>query len=448
MHRRTGLILALLTLVSCIAGCARPADLATTRSDPDAPQASPLRIRDGQIEIDAIATGIDDTDPVEFFLIPRTSGKDYEALAITSVKPSQIHDALVKLGMSPGKPTSAPARRFWPRGERVIMTFRWMEGDRRIERRAEDLIIDAQTGAPLPQVGFVFTGSYVLPQDDGRGQDLYAANVADPQSIASNYNEPGTVLDVPRRAPQGEMYGFQKRHPAYPLAKGQPITITLRPEMTDGSKRVIDLTLHVRANKDGTLTYELVTTSGKPRIRETGMPAVLSHISSLIDEGKDPFVQVTVAENLSVMDVRQAYGALVALEQSKGLRLEPPAPGELFYEAFFPDEAWREASNRVQSVVEIHLDATTHADNARLVVPLIDGQTRTMSIVPHALAEALKSPETARTRTAFLFVTPDITYGEIQNWARPLMATHPVIYVFLSRHSTTLPAAPSPLPNP
>ena len=64
----------------------------------------------------------------------------------------------------------------------------------------ECLVTDKKTGEPLPADGFVFTGSCMVTKPGERSQRVYAADFLQPQSIASIFNDPIAVLDVPRHA--------------------------------------------------------------------------------------------------------------------------------------------------------------------------------------------------------------------------------------------------------
>ena len=55
--------------------------------------------------------------------------------------------------------------------------------------------------------------------------------------MISFFNDPETVLDVPRRAPQQEVYDRHYPNPDYLLPTGQLVTIVLEPEYRDGVQR-------------------------------------------------------------------------------------------------------------------------------------------------------------------------------------------------------------------
>src|SRR5882672_4122693 len=100
------------------------------------------------------ATGLGPGDPVEFFIIPADSGKDYESLTVAFVKPSDVDRALKFIGMKAGRPVNYTENQYWPKGERVLMSVEWTPiGDDAQDRRknpsgkirAEELTLDTRT---------------------------------------------------------------------------------------------------------------------------------------------------------------------------------------------------------------------------------------------------------------------------------------------------------------
>ena len=72
-----------------------------------------------KVVIQAKATGLDATSPIEFMLVSAHSGHDYESFAVTKAKPSHIHEALEFIGLNAGQAPDPSAFRFWPKGPRV-----------------------------------------------------------------------------------------------------------------------------------------------------------------------------------------------------------------------------------------------------------------------------------------------------------------------------------------
>jgi hypothetical protein len=168
--------------------------------------------KEKRVHLLAEATGFPTYDAIEFFLISEESGRDYEALAVSFAKPSDVHEALVFVGSRPGCPVNPSKLRLWPKGERVNVTFEWDAAAStnakagRVRARAEELILDKRTHKPLPLTGLVFAGSFVDESPGQPGKRGYVADFSDPNSIASDFNEFSTVLDVPRQAEKSSVY--------------------------------------------------------------------------------------------------------------------------------------------------------------------------------------------------------------------------------------------------
>jgi len=132
------------------------------------------------VEFDAVVPidPRDETTPViylEVIACPRDT-KEHEALLVTSVKPSQVHAALLLIGLVPGAPgrvgwkDNAPVR-ISPTGPAVDIVFRFDDpSGKTIEARPQDWIVNAidgramsgRTGAPVSPAGtahWVFAGS-------------------------------------------------------------------------------------------------------------------------------------------------------------------------------------------------------------------------------------------------------------------------------------------------
>jgi hypothetical protein len=171
--------------------------------------------RTGQIvRITATTTSLKANDPVEFPLITRDSGKDYEALAVSQASALDIHESLRFIGLEPGRGVDPTQLRFWPKGDRVKMVFH--VADTRapsgpiLPLRVEHLIQDTRTGKTLPETGLVFTGSEWVPAGDQPTGKVYAADAFGPGSIASvSWMSPASLRSmrsIPSRSPTRIMY--------------------------------------------------------------------------------------------------------------------------------------------------------------------------------------------------------------------------------------------------
>jgi hypothetical protein len=400
--------------------------------------------KDKTVRLYGRATALGAGDAVEFFIIPADSGKDYESLAVAYVKPSEVARALEFIGMKPGRPVNYNANQYWPKGERVLMTVEWTnpEEQRRGQptshrARAEELIIDTRTKKSLPPAGLVFTGSFMLKPEEG-GKEMFAADVSDSRSIASDYNERSTVLDVPYQWPQGQIYGSLKPNPAHQFTPGQAIQIVLEPEHKDGKTRIRDLTLKV-VQKD---RFTLLDQSNKPISEEIDLVHLLAEFGKLTEAGQDPFVTIDIAGNLTLQQLHEFFSLIQTLDRDTGIRVEAPPPGQLYYRAFFPEEQWRDRTKRLGRPWELHAKVgnANGALTGTLILPADDidnnggkGDLKFVVNSSEELAKTLKDKSDRWSQTVYIFATPDLKYGTLLDFIRPSMKTHPGVYIFLEK---------------
>lgn len=410
------------------------------------------------VRVWAEAVGLDGEKPVEFFLIPDSSGKDYEALAVTYALPSDIHKAMEFIGMKPGRPVNFEKLEFWPKGERVAMWVDWQEpppADKKNaspaskRARIEDLIFDKRTKKPLARSGLVFAGSY-WRKTEGGDTPQYAADVSESRSIASNYNEPTTVFDLPRQAGQGEVYASQIPNPELQLKPGQRLTITIEPESKDGKARVRDLTLRAFAKpgtgadaiRDALFTIEDAT--GKKLIDGQSIIHAVAALGEIVDAGQDPFVSLRVDDAVTAKCAAQISLLMRGLERERGIRIDPPEKGHPPHVAFLPAREWYEPSNRPGTRLEITLirnDGKTTASGRQLTekwdneLKSRTEEKTTPVETPAQLAELLKGVERRWTRDVFVMCPGELHYGDLAVWTRPLMEAGFAVYIVLPENA-------------
>lgn len=392
------------------------------------------------VEFLAEATGLPPSDPVEFVIIAETSGHDYEALAVSHAKPSAIHEALQFIGMEPGAPLNPPAFRFFPKGERVFITFSWTDEDGEVhERRAEELVMDDRARTSLPKDGFVFVGSQWIEED---GESVFAAESPHgPEAIVSTYNEPTTVFDVPRAEPQRDVYGWLRPHPERQAPYNQLLRIRVVPEFTDDQRRVADVTLDIRTGtEEAPVHVTLMDAEGEPLHDEPVLHQVLASLNRFAERDQIPFVTLQMHEDVALMELYDLTELLRRFEQKRMLHLEPPLAGDLFYRAFLPTEEHRDRAQRPSQALELRLARTNGVMSGR-VVEIEDARLRREDPFEPEIAEYdVASPDALRTvldeiahplPVLLVFVPADLTYGAVMDWMRPVMDTHPMIHLFL-----------------
>ena len=164
--------------------------------------------------------------PVEFLLCLRNT-KDYESVLATDAPPSQVHAALLALGLSPGKPaqwSTGPGEPAFlpPRGAAVSIRLRWRDeqGDP-AEADASDWLTAGPGGDTAPPADWIFVGSLVLP--DG----TYWADAEG--GIVSVANFASAVIDVPFESTSANaLLEFAADGAAVP-PPGTPVEVVIEP---------------------------------------------------------------------------------------------------------------------------------------------------------------------------------------------------------------------------
>ena len=385
----------------------------------------------------AESTGIETNSPIEFFLIGEQSGHDYESIAVALVKPEDIRKGLLFIGMPLGTGTDPRLLRFWPKGERVKVN---MDGI-----RIESFILDSDTGESLPANGLVFTGSMMVPSMDDNKEKILAVSHFEPFSIAANYNEAASILDVPWQALQASVYNRQTLHPDYLLSKGKLLKVTIEPEYKGTKQRVreydlyLSTPLNTSTQKLNNIQCRLASASNRePPIKYT-LDNLLGEFSELNDNGHDPFVTVHFENEMPISLVKQICIILKTIDTTTGIRIEPAPQNHLYYKAFVPSEAHRFRKDRLSQPLELHL--TIEDEQTNVILTEIeeiwkDGQidpeleiTNYDISSPEALATALKNVKTS-IPAVIVYADSRMTYSEIMQYILKMMPTHPMVHVF------------------
>ena len=418
-----------------------------------------------QIELLAESTGLAGNGTAEFLLVDQSSSHGYEALLWSLAKPSDVHAALVFIGMQPGAPFDPEQLRLWPKGERVYISVAPKDGSAgTAPLRIENLILDRKTGQPLPESGFLFTGSIKAPAPRGATGVVYTADVYDPKSVASLYNDPGTVLDVPRQANQGEVYETQIVNPEHEFAAGELLTLILEPERKDGGRRVQNLVLDVglgpatpeKAPPASTLgefgrsfSFLLKDSNGKTLGKDPTLEGAVAALAELLKKGSDPYLSVRFDGALKLSDVRKACVILGMIEAGTGIKIEPPPQGHLYYKAFLPDERWRDRESRIAQPWELHLVRNKGGVSGTLILNEEVWADRSPEPKMKVTSFDLSTPKALRTQldadaerrkladkrpglaVLLVFAEPDLPYGELIRFVGPALTTHNTVHVFL-----------------
>ncbi|MBM4148817.1 MAG: hypothetical protein FJ224_07215 [Lentisphaerae bacterium] len=382
--------------------------------------------------------------PPEFLLVARESSRDYEAMAVSYAKPSDIHAALEFIGMKPGQPCEPEHMRFWPKGERVTVTATWQNADgKAVAVRAEKLLFDSRLNSHIPEAGWVFTGSKRVHDPSRPGESAYEADTQDPCSIVPAYNAPGTVLDLPRRAAQGAEYGNIALNPEFKPPAGALINFAFEPERPADRPRVLDVALTVRAdNAAGAAPVFDIEHAGEPDWKGRGLttPEAVRIFANLNAAGRDPFVTVRFADDLLLRQVRPVCKLLAAIESENGIRIEPPPEGRLYYRAFIPNEEFRDRNQRMAQPWELRLSSGANGITGKLtqiIEKWPENAVRPeLELVHHdapapADLKRLLAEHGPGLPVILVFAPGAMTHGAVMEFVRPVLPTHGVVHVFV-----------------
>jgi len=301
-----------------------------------------------EVRLLAEAVGHAEGVTTEFLIVGPGSDRAYEAAAVSVAKPSDIVRAVEHLGLSRGEGVHSRPFCFWPRGERVQATVRYLGDPEKKEYPLHSLVKDT-SDTPLLGRGIVFTGG-------GWRDGVCLTDTRQPGSVISLYNEADTIFDVPFQAAQGAVYGRVSLAKAMPY--GEMLEITLSPVPTkDGLPGVLPLTVAV-TQEGGEWAITCTDTNNVVR-KKGGLADTLDWMKSEDAAGRELFVTLALDDDLPLSkaaDVARVFWML----DGKGIKLDGRSEGGVYPRAFLPQEAWREHEGRIPQPFEIHI--TPNAD--------------------------------------------------------------------------------------
>jgi len=371
------------------------------------------------VTLDAFTTGVTPNDIAEFFLITENSGHDYEALFMTFATSDAICQAIEFIGVPRGRGVNYDALTFWPKGERLHATA--AVGDA-APVPLETFVTFSETGSVLQPNGFVYVGD--RRNDDG----MFIGDEYGPGSVISSYNEPITVLDVPRKAEQAEVYEKYRVSTNVVSQVDVWTKIVLVPE-----KRPEESPMRVR---DVTVMFspEGVSLNGDEVAPFT---TALASFQALIASQHDVYITLRWADALSLSQISEFSRVLALLDVDTGIRVEPPESGDPYYQAFMPQEGWRERKNRFSQPCELRFDADGVATVVAIEEQWLDDAIKpelSIEEIPAVTAETLLGviqEKKADLPVLLIFAPGSLTVGQLRPYIRAVIETHPNIHVFV-----------------
>ena len=164
--------------------------------------------------------------PLEFFCCVAGTN-EHESVLRSKVKPSDLHLALLMLGLEPGKPVSySEATKKWtpPHGPPLNITCEFEKDGKPVSVPAYRLMRDIKTQKEMPPITWIFTGSRTM--EDG----VYAADTTG--YLISLVNFELTVIDVPDLASSANETLEWEINPKVMPEKGTKVTLVIEPTGT------------------------------------------------------------------------------------------------------------------------------------------------------------------------------------------------------------------------
>jgi hypothetical protein len=428
-----------------------------------------------RVEVMVERTRLAPESPCEFTVIAETSDHAYEALLVAFAKPSDVHRALQFIGIEPGAPFDPDGNRFWARGEPCVLR---VAGNHQPPLRLEQLLLDRRTGKTLREEGFLFTGSLKTPAISDSQAWVYAADEYQPKSIVSLFNSSHSVLQVPYVAPKSDVYQNTIINPEHELPEGVLLTLVIEPANPDGTQRVKDLSLRVRAGSpapDQSLTGAARLNSLRLELKDGGtilnakpnLLTVLETLARLDRKAHACFLTLEFDDDVEVGDAQALARVLASVDSEPGVRIEPPPRGQLYYKAFIPNTSLLNREERIYHPWELSLSEKMGRVQGTLV--RIESVWKESSAAPELkstevpvagpaeLHQALESEAEGTRRTGsrprppvmMVFASRTLAYGALVDFLAPSLATHRAVHVYLDTPMPPLPTPPrTPNPSP
>ncbi len=424
-----------------------------------------------RVEVLVESTQLAPNAPCEFTIIGAASEHAYESLLVSFARPSAIHQAMVFIGLQPGEPVDPAACRLWSRGECVVLS---LLPQNEPPLRLEKMFLDQRTGKTLSEQGFRFTGSRWVPDPKNPRKKVYAADAYQPMAIVSLFNSPDSVLEVPYAAAQSEVYQSTVVNPEHPLKEGSLLTLLIQPVAPAQARPARDLVLQVHsipaappATADGlerlkSMTFQL-TDSATVLNDQPTISSVVQALAGLNREKIDYYLTVRFGDDVELGGAQALAKILLIMDSERGIRINPPPAGQLYYRAFVPDRDLLDRHQRMDQPWELSLTDkagavtgqllrvdsvwTNGAANATLVFhtsPVAGPQDLRQAFAAEAGTAQDKNP--GRLPVILVFAPATLNYGQLTRFLAPALATRKVVQVYVGETWPPIPAPSANLP--
>ena len=363
-------------------------------------------------------------EPLEFFVISEMSGHEYESLMVSYALPSDINQAMLRIGLTPIGPVNSDEHRFWPRGDRVQARFLFTDADGTVVKRTPSEVC-LWKGKPLPELPWVFTSAPTLPAMDGSGEMIFGPDGLSPNSIASTFNLINTVFDLPLQGSKTAVYGEFLLPADWKLGEGKGMVLTLRPAPAD--------TYPPEQNLEVQITPGAAHLSGLEGVKTEDLAEVGSALNAR--GGEVHYVTFDFGDHLTQAEATARAREIQLLSKHvPSLRIDAPPEGQVFFQSFVPDPRFRVRTNRPSQPLELHLTGKT-AEVKELKelwgesrIPEIQETSIPFTSPEEWTAYLEKHPDGPS--VLFLYIDPTNTLAEMRKWTQPVLDRFPIVFVY------------------
>jgi hypothetical protein len=261
------------------------------------------------------------------------------------------------------------------------------------------------------------------------------------------------VLDVPRQTSKGDVYGKQVVNSGVSLTAGELVTIVMTPGDPDGKRnaRHLVLSLDKLAGTNG-LSCRLAEAGGKVLHQAAAITPMLEQLVAFSKGGAKVYVALSIGDALPLGEARKLCVVMAMMENMGGIRIEPPAAGQLYYRAFMPDKSWLTPEGRPSQPWELHLlhkkggggvagqlvwheevwpDEKTQAKSYKRVAYDVADAKALGARLGKDTADRLAAGKGVPPSVLLVFADPALNYGETLSFLAPVLKTNYTVYVFV-----------------
>ena len=230
-----------------------------------------------------------------------------------------------------------------------------------------------------------------------------------------------------------------------------------------------DLVLDVRAggprtNKPSTdierltsLSFQLNDTKTLLNKQPT-LIAVIEALAGLDRKQHDYYVTVNFGDTVELGQAQALAKILSTIDVEKGVRIDPPPPGQIYYRAFTPDQQLLDRESRLYHPWELALaekdgqvsgkllridsvwKTGSSASELEITEVAVSGPQDLRKELDAEAERARKADKRARPPVIMVFAPSTLQYGQLMKFLGPALPTHKMVHVYLD-----IPLPPPPI---